>query len=532
MEGINLNTINTQFGVLQNTSSFSTPSFINGIPANSLLFQNQPTITAENIKTIISPSAISNQQMGQISANSIQAGVLKGVQLAIGNIFTVDNAGNVTAQNITVTGGSISIGNNFYVNNYGQLYGTDATISGSLDIQKGSIVIGSNFSVTNQGDATMSNAVISGTINSATLNSSTIIGGSLNIGSGNFTVASTGAVAVGGNVTTISPTGAFYTSNGDFTGSVTTSNITATGGSISNLTISGTLTGGTINGSTIGSPTINSATINSATINDPNLVSTGTMNFKLTNSGYGWYFNNYAGSNVATLDETGTLTLSNNCEVDGNINTSGTFGSGGAATIAGMAISATQIIWPVSLNNITAAGSSNNFEFSLGSPTGTTASFTWFNAQNALAMSLNNSGDLWVAGTFTAAGTKSAIEKTSAGYKLLYAMEAPEVLYEDVGHGTISNGYKIVPTIVPIDPLFLETVTGDYELFVSPLGLCSYLYAVKSPTSFEVFADANIDFSWRIIFHRRNFETHRMEDADQGVIEMIKSHEDPSFVKK
>jgi hypothetical protein len=120
-------------------------------------------------------------------------------------------------------------------------------------------------------------------------------------------------------------------------------------------------------------------------------------------------------------------------------------------------------------------------------------------------------------GSTGAVGTKGAVVDTQ-GYdtRKLYAMESPEVWFEDFGTGTLVNG----ATTVSIEPIFAETVNlEEYHVFLTPLGDCNGLYvATKTPTSFEVRelggGTSNISFDYRIVAHRLGYEDVRLEEVE------------------
>jgi hypothetical protein len=118
-----------------------------------------------------------------------------------------------------------------------------------------------------------------------------------------------------------------------------------------------------------------------------------------------------------------------------------------------------------------------------------------------------------VAGNLSCSGTKSASVLVQNEQRLLYAIESPEVWFEDFGIGTLKDGQ----TVVGIDPLFASTIDlEDYHVFLTPLGDCQGLYvANKTPTGFEVRelggGSANVSFDYRIVAHRLGHEAARLE---------------------
>ena len=127
--------------------------------------------------------------------------------------------------------------------------------------------------------------------------------------------------------------------------------------------------------------------------------------------------------------------------------------------------------------------------------------------------SVRENGNTW------SAGVKAALVNTEEyGERMLYAMESPEVWFEDFGAAQLVNGQ----VTVTIEPLFLQTINTDvpYHVFVTPLGDCNSLYVTnKTATSFEVRelggGTANIVFDYRIVAKRLGFEDLRLEPLDQ-----------------
>lgn len=95
---------------------------------------------------------------GTLTANDI---TITGGSLNIGSgAFTVSNTGAVTASNITITGGSLTIGANFSVTNTGILTAYNGVFTGAISAS--TINIGSNFSVDLLGNLICNNATVTG----------------------------------------------------------------------------------------------------------------------------------------------------------------------------------------------------------------------------------------------------------------------------------------------------------------------------------------------------------------------------------
>jgi hypothetical protein len=141
-------------------------------------------------------------------------------------------------------------------------------------------------------------------------------------------------------------------------------------------------------------------------------------------------------------------------------------------------------------------------------PGGTVGEFRIHNGAGTVVYSITEDG------ATSSAGTKSALVDTADyGERTLYAMESPEVWFEDFGTAQLANGQATVT----LEPLFLQTInTGvPYHVFVTPLGDCNGLYVTnKTAISFEVRelggGTANIGFDYRIVAKRLGFVDLRL----------------------
>jgi len=120
-------------------------------------------------------------------------------------------------------------------------------------------------------------------------------------------------------------------------------------------------------------------------------------------------------------------------------------------------------------------------------------------------------------GNMVATGTKSAAVSLPSGKTVkLFAVESPEVWFEDYGTASLVGGVATVN----LDATFVQTVNtrNNYKVFLTPDGDCHGLYvAQKTPTSFEVrelgSGQASVDFDYRIVAHRKGHEKERMPEA-------------------
>ncbi len=134
-------------------------------------------------------------------------------------------------------------------------------------------------------------------------------------------------------------------------------------------------------------------------------------------------------------------------------------------------------------------------------------------------LTLRNSAGLSTINFDRQLGTKSAVVDTpSYGERLFYAMEAPEVWFEDFGTARLVNG----EARIELDPIFLESVTIGTEhpmkVFVTPDGLTSGLYVEKGLDHFVVReqpgGSGSVGFDWRVVAKRSGLEALRLDPFD------------------
>ncbi|MDH5406260.1 MAG: hypothetical protein OEX80_06955, partial [Candidatus Aminicenantes bacterium] len=122
-------------------------------------------------------------------------------------------------------------------------------------------------------------------------------------------------------------------------------------------------------------------------------------------------------------------------------------------------------------------------------------------------------GNAHVTGDLTVSGSKPCVQPIDNGKKvLLYAMESPEIWFEDFGTGKLVNGQAVVP----IEKVFAQTANIEmgYLIFLTPIGECQGLYiAQQDKDAFEVREQgggtSNNSFYYRIVAKRRGYEEVR-----------------------
>ncbi|MBV1923281.1 MAG: hypothetical protein KUG68_04545 [Flavobacteriaceae bacterium] len=118
-------------------------------------------------------------------------------------------------------------------------------------------------------------------------------------------------------------------------------------------------------------------------------------------------------------------------------------------------------------------------------------------------------------GNHAITGTKSASIPTKNGNQLVYAMESPEIWFEDFGQATLING----TVHITFDELYSDAVFIDgnhpMHVFLQEQGDCNGLFFIPDSDGkgFTVkekqHGNSNITFSYRVTAKRRFFQDHR-----------------------
>jgi hypothetical protein len=131
-----------------------------------------------------------------------------------------------------------------------------------------------------------------------------------------------------------------------------------------------------------------------------------------------------------------------------------------------------------------------------------------FNGADQELFRVDENGNTW------AKGTKSTVVQTPGqGARSLYAIESPEVWFEDFGTAQLHNG----AAVVAIDTIFADTanLAAGYHVFLTPVdGWAPVYVASKTETGFAIRTGdgtANIAVDYRIVAKRRAFEALRLE---------------------
>jgi hypothetical protein len=212
-----------------------------------------------------------------------------------------------------------------------------------------------------------------------------------------------------------------------------------------------------------------------------------------------------------------------------NINASGTLTVGGNTNITGGITGGSIVTTGIgSFSSITETGDISSF----GNISGSQASFEndstfeTLDLQNLatpaadvfVEAQFNNAGKaiVWTnaLGDFNAIGTKSAVVPANDGSMVkLFAVESPQVWFDDYGSGQLSAG----KSKVSLDAAFVQTVntSTQYHVFLTPKGDCKGLYVTnESTTGFEVKelggGTSSVAFDYRIVALRKGYEHVRL----------------------
>jgi hypothetical protein len=136
------------------------------------------------------------------------------------------------------------------------------------------------------------------------------------------------------------------------------------------------------------------------------------------------------------------------------------------------------------------------------------------------------SGNLWVSGSQTVLGPKSAAVRDTGGkLRRMYSLESPESWFEDFGSGQLSGG----SATVQLEPGFAGVVHGDgYRVFTMPKGDCKGLYVTTLTSGgFTVHelqgGTSNVAFDYRVVAKRKDIAGARLEHVDEPALPDVPS---------
>lgn len=136
------------------------------------------------------------------------------------------------------------------------------------------------------------------------------------------------------------------------------------------------------------------------------------------------------------------------------------------------------------------------------------------NPQTSQMNSLYLSGSLTVQGSVVAYGGKNRLVSTkNYANRLLYCLESPEALFEDIGEAeTDMNGRAYIF----FDPVFAETIYAyGYQVFLQPYGNGSVYVTNRNDLYIAVSGTPNLAFGWRVIAKQSDYTDKRLDEAEE-----------------
>ncbi len=124
--------------------------------------------------------------------------------------------------------------------------------------------------------------------------------------------------------------------------------------------------------------------------------------------------------------------------------------------------------------------------------------------------------DVYVSGDFDVSGSKHRLVQTkNYGCVRLSAYETPVPLFGDIGSGIIADdGY----CYVWFDPIFFQTIAGNYQVFLQAYGDGKVFVSQKSRGYFVVSGTPGMHFAWEIKAKQAGYESHRLDSTENPII--------------
>ena len=126
----------------------------------------------------------------------------------------------------------------------------------------------------------------------------------------------------------------------------------------------------------------------------------------------------------------------------------------------------------------------------------------------------SSSGRVSVVGDFWATGTKNRIVKTkNYGNRLLYCYETPTPMFGDIGEGKIAEDGKCY---VWLDSTFSETIkTESYQVFLQKYGQGECYVTERTERYFIVEGKSGLKFGWELKARQAGYENLRLEKDNE-----------------
>ncbi|MBN2543570.1 hypothetical protein JXI42_11960 [bacterium] len=159
-----------------------------------------------------------------------------------------------------------------------------------------------------------------------------------------------------------------------------------------------------------------------------------------------------------------------------------------------------------------------------GSATNTVTNYGVYGSSNATSESYGVYGSgggsaatkygVYASGNLGCSGTKPAVVATTEGPREMYAMESPNLWFEDFGIGTVTSGQARIN----LKNDFLETITVNEEnpfmVYITPMAPLGEWWVENHQDGFVLYAPEAADdarFNYRVVAKRKLYEELRMK---------------------
>lgn len=453
------------------------------------------------------------------------------------------NSGFVQAGHIS---GSQIIGGDIYSENYSPTAGTH------IDLNNGSFSFAGNKLTYNGNDLKLNGEITAntGSIGCWEIDSSSIHKGSAAFGNSGGMYFGANGLSLGSTFK-VTPSGTATMSNANINGTITTSDLTATGGTIGGSTLSSYgifhnndttgwgLWGTTAHANIAFHAGANTAGIGSAPFrvyHDGSLVASNANisgHIDATSGSFNGAINATSGTfNHVTINDTCTVNgqsivgnIGNNVGWNGATIGGGYIGSGingsnvTSGTVASSIIDST--LSGKSLTNSTLSSDSTGAVICGGSPNHVifgTSGLQMFHNGTCTVQLERTTGNLKIT------GTKNRVVRTKDyDDRLLYCYETPAPFFGDIGEGRLDDTGTCY---VFIDDIFSETVDTDcqYQVFLQAYGKGSCYVSERNTSYFTVEGTPGLPFGWELKAVQKEYDTIRLEK--QTVEEFTKPETD------
>lgn len=118
-------------------------------------------------------------------------------------------------------------------------------------------------------------------------------------------------------------------------------------------------------------------------------------------------------------------------------------------------------------------------------------------------------GYLYVDGSLYVSGSKNRAIKTTRGIRALSAYETAEPYFGDIGESVIGEDGTVT---IPIEEIFGETITRNYQVFLQAYGRGECFVSVRDEESFTVEGTPGLPFGWELKAVQKDY-TERLKEV-------------------